>query len=254
MVLVHGFGCDQHMWCFVTPAFLDEFTIIRYDLTGSGRSDLSAYDRDKYARLDGHATDLLEICAALGVFDAIVVGHSVSAMIAVLAANRDPSRFSSIIMVAPSPCYLNHGDYVGGFERKDIDELLEFLDSNFLDWSNKMAPAIMGLPGNLLLTEELTESFCRTDPDITRHFGRVTFMSDHRADVRLLAHPALVLQCREDILAPLSVGEWLDRNMQHSLLVVMNAIAHCPHLSAPDETIAAMQNYLNAAHLALTKQ
>ncbi len=254
MILVHGFGCDQHMWRYVTPAFQNEYSVIRYDLTGSGRSDLSAYDRDKYATLEGHASDLLEICDALGVQEAIVVGHSVSAMIAVLAANREPSRISSIIMVAPSPSYLNDGEYVGGFEPEEIDELLEFLDLNFLGWSNKMAPAIMGRPDDLVLTEELTGSFCRTDPEIARHFGRVTFMSDHRPDVRLVTHPVLVLQCQDDIIAPLSVGHWLDRNMQHSQLVVMEATGHCPHLSAPDETIAAMRNFLAPAQPAIAKQ
>ena len=254
MILVHGFGCDQHMWRYVTPAFLNEFTVIRYDLTGSGRSDLSAYDRDKYATLEGHATDLLEICDALGVQEAVVVGHSVSAMIAVLAANRDPSRFSSLIMVSPSPSYLNDGDYVGGFEREEIDELLEFLDLNFLGWSKKMAPPIMEHPDNLVLTEELTENFCRNDPDIAKHFGRVTFMSDHRADVMLLKHPVLVLQCQDDIIAPLSIGQWLDHNIPHSQLVVMDATGHCPHLSAPDETIAAMRIFLTATQLALAKQ
>lgn len=254
MIMVHGFGCDQHMWRFVAPAFLDEFKVIRYDLTGSGRSDLSAYDRDKYATLEGHATDLLEICAALDVSDAVVVGHSVSAVIAVLAANREPARFSSVVMVAPSPSYLNDGDYIGGFEREDIDELLDFLDANFLGWSNKMAPAIMGTPDNLVLTGELTESFCRTDPDISRHFGRVTFLSDHRADVRRLRHPALVLQCYDDIIAPRSIGTWLDANMPDCTLVEMQAVGHCPHLSAPQETIAAIRTYLTAVNLARAMQ
>ncbi len=246
MIFAHGYGCDQHMWRLITPAFLDEYKIVLYDLTGSGQSDLSAYDRNKYGTLQGHATDLLEICDALELSKAVIVGHSVSAMTGVLAANRDPGRFSSLVMVAPSPCYLNDGDYVGGFERPDIDGLLDFLDSNFLGWSTKMAPTIMGVPDQPELAEELTNSFCRTDPEIAKHFGRVTFLSDHRADAEALVHPALVLQCSDDIIAPLAVGEWLNRNMERSELVVMKATGHCPHLSAPAETIAAIRKFLAA--------
>jgi sigma-B regulation protein RsbQ len=247
MIFAHGYGCDQHMWRLVAPAFADEYKIVLYDLTGSGRSDLSAYDRSKYGTLQGHASDLLEICDALDLSKAIVVGHSVSAMTAVLAANREPERFTSLVMVAPSPCYLNDGDYIGGFERADVDGLLDFLDTNFLGWSTKMAPAIMGLPDQPELAEELTNSFCRTDPEIAQHFGRVTFLSNHRADARLLVHPALVMQCSDDIIAPLAVGEWLKRNMKCSELVVMKAKGHCPHLSAPAETIAAMRAFMAAA-------
>jgi len=246
MIFAHGYGCDQHMWRLITPSFADEYKIVLYDLTGSGRSDLSAYDRNKYGSLQGHATDLLEICDALKLSNAIVVGHSVSAMTGVLAANREPGRFSSLVMVAPSPCYLNDRDYAGGFERPDIDGLLDFLDSNFLGWSTTMAPAIMGMPDQPELAEELTNNFCRTDPEIAKHFGRVTFLSDHRADAKALKHPALVLQCSDDIIAPLAVGEWLNRNMERSELVVMKATGHCPHLSAPAETIAAMRKFLAA--------
>ena len=244
MIFAHGYGCDQNMWRLITPSFAEEYKIVLYDLTGSGQSDLSAYDRNKYGTLQGHATDLLEICDALDLSNAVIVGHSVSAITGVLAANREPGRFSSLIMVAPSPCYLNDGDYVGGFERSDIDGLLDFLDSNFLGWSTKMAPTIMGVPDQPELAEELTNSFCRTDPEIAKHFGRVTFLSDHRADAKALVHPALVLQCSDDIIAPLAVGEWLNRNMERSELVVMKATGHCPHLSAPAETIAAMRKFL----------
>jgi sigma-B regulation protein RsbQ len=246
MIFAHGYGCDQHMWRLVTPFFAENYKIVLYDLTGSGQSDLSAYDRGKYGTLQGHASDLLEICEVLDLSQAIVVGHSVSAMTAVLAANREPERFSSLVMVGPSPCYLNDGDYAGGFERSDIDGLLDFLNANFLGWSTKMAPAIMGVPDRPELAEELTNSFCRTDPEIAKHFGRVTFLSDHRADAKLLKHPALILQCSDDIVAPLAVGEWLKRNMERSELVVMKATGHCPHLSAPEETIAAMRKFLAA--------
>ena len=246
MIFAHGYGCDQHIWRLVAPAFANDYKIVLYDLTGSGRSDLSAYGRGKHGTLQGHATDLLEICDALDLSNAVIVGHSVSAMIAVLAANREPERFSSLVMVGPSPCYLNDGEYTGGFERADIDGLLDFLDTNFLGWSTKMAPAIMGVPEQPDLAEELANSFCRTDPEIAKHFGRVTFLSDHRTDVKALKHAALVLQCSDDIIAPLAVGEWLNRNLERSELVVMKATGHCPHLSAPAETIAAIREFLAA--------
>lgn len=246
IIFAHGYGCDQHMWRLVAPAFSDDYKIVQYDLTGSGHSDLSAYDHRKHGTLQGHATDLLEICDELDLSDAVIVGHSVSAMTAVLAANRQPNLFSSLVMVAPSPCYLNDGDYTGGFERADIDGLLEFLDTNFLGWSTKMAPAIMGVPEQPDMAEELTNSFCRTDPEIAKHFGKVTFLSDHRVDAKALKHPALVLQCSDDIIAPRAVGEWLNLNLEDSELVVMKATGHCPHLSAPAETIAAIRKFLVA--------
>lgn len=244
MIFLHGYGCDQNMWRFVTPAFAADCKIVLYDLTGSGQSDLSAYDLAKYDTLMGHATDLLEICDALALSDAIVVGHSVGATIAMLAANRAPSRFSSLAMVAPSPCYNDDAEYTGGFSREDIDGLLDFLDSNFLGWSAKMAPAIMGTPDRPELAEELTNSFCRTDPAIARHFAKVTFLSDHRADARHLALKTLILQCGDDIVAPVAVGEWLHRAIARSQLVVMRATGHCPHLSAPAETIAELRTFL----------
>ena len=249
MIFIHGYGCDQNMWRMVAPAFEADYQIVQYDLTGCGQSQLWAYDQREYESLNGHATDLLEICGELGLSQAIVVGHSVSAMTAALAANREPERIAAVVMVAPSPCYLNDGDYRGGFERADIDGLLDFLDSNFLGWSSNMAPAILGVPEQPELAEELTNSFCRTDPEIAKHFGRVTFLSDHRADVRSLEQPTLVMQCSGDIVAPLFVGEWLQRNIAHSDLVIMEAKGHCPHLSAPAETIAAIRRFLTATEL-----
>ncbi len=244
IIFAHGYGCDQNMWRLITPVFLADYKIVLYDLTGSGQSDLSAYDLRKYGTLEGHATDLVEICEALDLPKAVIVGHSVSSMTAVLAANRNPERFSSLVMVAPSPCYINDKDYVGGFERTDIDGLLDFLDTNFLGWSTEMAPAIMGVLDKPQLAEELTNSFCRTDPQIAQHFGRVTFMSDHREDVKLLNCPSLILQCSDDIVAPQEVGHWLNRNIPDSELVVMKATGHCPHLSAPAETVAAVRQFL----------
>ena len=244
MLLVHGYGCDQNMWRFITPAFAADYKIVLIDLVGPGGSDLTAYDRAKYATLNGHATDILEICQELNLRDLVFVGHSVSAMIGALAANREPWRFSNLVMICPSPCNINDGDYYGGFTRPDIDGLLDFLDANYLGWSNKMAPAIMGVPGQPQLAEELTNSFCRTDPEIGKHFGRVAFLSDHRSDVVKVTTPSLILQCSDDMVAPVAVGAWMHQAMPGSMLVKMQATGHCPHLSAPAETIAAIRGYL----------
>lgn len=245
MLLVHGYGCDQNMWRYITPAFADTHRIVLLDLVGSGNSDLKAYSRAKYGTLEGYATDILEICDALALEDAVLVGHSVSSMIGVLAANREPKRFSHLVLVGPSPCYVNDGDYIGGFSRADIDGLLEFLDANFLGWSQQLAPAIMGVPERPELAAELTNSFCRTDPEIAKHFAKVTFLCDHRTDVPRCAVPSLILQCSQDLVAPVAVGEWLHRKMPSGRLVLMQATGHCPHLSAPGETIAAIQRFLS---------
>lgn len=244
MLLAHGYGCDQTMWRFVAPAFATDYKTVLIDLAGSGNSDLSEYDHEKYATLHGHAADILEICDELALTDVVFVGHSVSAMIGVLAANRAPGRFSNLVMIGPSPYYINDGDYIGGFTRQDIDGLLELLEANYFGWTSKFAPVIMGVPGRPELAEELANSFCRTDPEIAQHFGRVTFLSDHRVDVKKVATPSLILQCSNDLIAPIPVGEWLHRSIPRSSLVIMQATGHCPHLSAPEETIAAILDYL----------
>ena len=244
MVFAHGFGCDQHMWRLVAPAFEDRYRVVLFDHVGAGRSDLGAYSRAKYGRLEGYAEDVLEICAALDLSDVIFVGHSVSAMIGVLAALMDPDRFDRLVLVGPSPRYVNDGEYIGGFTRQDIEGLLDFLDSNHLGWSAAMAPAIMGNPDRPELVEELENSFCRTDPDIARHFARVTFLSDNRSDLPRLTVPSLVLQCSEDAIAPRRVGEYVHRHLADSRLVLMQATGHCPNLSAPEETISAIKAFL----------
>jgi sigma-B regulation protein RsbQ len=244
MVFAHGFGCDQNMWRFVAPAFEDEYRIVLFDLVGAGGSDLSAYDEQKYASLDGYAQDVLELCAELDLRDVVFVGHSVSGMIGVLAAKAEPERFATLVLVSPSPRYLDDEGYVGGFGRADIEELLDSLDSNYLGWSTAMAPVIMGNPDRPELGAELTESFCRTDPRIARHFARVTFLSDNRADLADVRVPTLVLQCSSDAIAPMEVGEFVDRALADSSLVVLPATGHCPNLSAPDETVAAMKAFL----------
>jgi sigma-B regulation protein RsbQ len=244
MLFAHGFGCDQNMWRLVTPAFEDEYRVVLFDHVGAGGSDLSAYDRERYDSLDGYARDVLEICAALELTGVTFVGHSVSAMIGVLAAIAEPERFARLVLVSPSPSYIDDDGYTGGFSRTDIDELLESLDSNFLGWSSVMAPAIMGNPDRPELGEELTSSFCRTDPDIASQFARVTFLSDNRADLARLAIPSLVLQCKDDAIAPRPVGEFVHRQIPDSRLEILDAVGHCPNLSAPEETVLAMKTFL----------
>ena len=244
MMFAHGFGCDQNMWRHVAPAFADEYRIVLFDHVGAGHSDLSAYDRHRYATLNGYADDILEICRDLELHDVIFVGHSVSAMMGVLAAAREPERFAKLVLVGPSPRYIDDVEYVGGFTREDIDGLLEQLDSNYLGWSQALAPTIMGRPDRPELGEELTNSFCRADPEIAKHFARVTFLSDNRDDLERVTTPALVLQCSDDVIAPTAVGEYVHNRLSNSTLVFMNATGHCPNLSAPDETIAAIREFL----------
>jgi sigma-B regulation protein RsbQ len=246
MVFAHGFGCDQNMWRFVAPAFLDSHKVVLFDHVGAGASDLSAYDPEKYSTLSGYARDVLEICRALQLDRVIFVGHSVSAMIGVLAALEEPERFDALVMVGPSPRYVDDGDYRGGFSRENIDQMLELLDSNYFGWSHTMAPAIMGNPQRPELARELDASFCRTDPRIARQFAGVTFLSDNRRDLPRVRVPTLVLQCSHDVIAPTPVGEYVHRNLPDSRLVYLEATGHCPNLSAPEETIAAIRAFLES--------
>lgn len=240
MVFCHGYGCDQNMWRLITPAFEQHYKIVLFDQVGFGKSDLSAFQPGKYSSLNDYARDVLEICHELGLQNAIFVGHSVGAMIGVLAAIQEPSLFSKLVLIGPSPCYINDGDYIGGFTRIDIDGLLESLDSNHLGWSHAMAPVIMGNPERPELAEELANSFCRTDPEIAKHFARVTFLADNRADLPSLMVPSLILQCSQDAIAPAEVGDYVQRHLANSSLVLLKATGHCPQLSAPEETVAAM--------------
>ncbi|CAE6727785.1 alpha/beta fold hydrolase [Paraburkholderia nemoris] len=250
MVMAHGFGCDQSMWRYLAPSFHGEYRTVMFDLVGSGASDLSAYDFDKYGSLNGYAADLIEIVNDVAAEGPVVfVGHSVSAMIGLIAGLEAPDLFAAHIMVGPSPCYVNDGDYVGGFSREDIEDLLRTLESNYLGWSSTMAPAIMGAPEQPELGIELTNSFCRTDPEIARHFARVTFLSDHRAILPRIVTPALILQCSDDIIAPCSVGEYMKRMMPASTLHIIENVGHCPHLSSPSASAAAMRTFLEPMSL-----
>jgi sigma-B regulation protein RsbQ len=249
MMFAHGFGCDQSMWRHIAKSFEDDYKIVLFDLVGSGKSDLKAYDENKYGSLKGYADDVREICRELDLNDVVFVGHSVSAMIGVLAAIAEPARFGHLVLVGPSPCYIDDADagYKGGFSRADIDGLLASLDENYLGWSAQMAPVIMANGDRPELGKELENSFCRTDPRIAKHFARVTFLSDNRADLGKLETPSLILQCSNDAIAPTAVGEFCHRAIPQSRLVVLEATGHCPHLSAPKETTAAMKAFLAAS-------
>ncbi len=246
MMFAHGFGCDQQMWRLVTPAFAGDYKLVLFDHVGAGRSELAAYDPLKYSTLDGYAADVIEICDELGLTDVVFVGHSVSSMIGVVAALRRPELFSDLIMLGPSPRYVDDEGYTGGFTREGIEELLTFLESNHLGWAAAMAPAIMGHPEEPELAGELENSFCATDPEIAAQFARVTFLSDNRKDLPLVKVPSLVLQCSEDIVAPTEVGIYCRDRLPNSKLVILRTTGHCPHLSGPEETIAAMKHYLDA--------
>jgi sigma-B regulation protein RsbQ len=244
MVFAHGYGCDQNMWRHVTPGFSSTHRIVLFDHVGNGRSDLAAYDAARYSTLDAYASDVLQILGEHDLWDVIFVGHSVSAMIGVLAAIREPERFERLILVGPSPRYIDDDDYRGGFARGDIDAMLDSLDSNYLGWSSTMAPVIMGNPERPELGDELANSFCRTDPEIARNFARVTFLSDNRADLPRLRTPALILQCSDDVIAPAVVGHYVHEHLAGSTFTQMNATGHCPNLSAPEETVHAIKAYL----------
>jgi len=243
LVLAHGFGCDQNMWRLVAPTFASRHKVVVFDLTG--KSDIAAYDSLKYDSLQGYADDLLEIIREATDGPVIFVGHSVSAMIGVLAEAKAPELFAAHIMIGPSPCYINDEGYHGGFSRDDILSLLDTLSSNYLGWSSTMAPAIMGAPDRPELGEELTNSFCQSDPEVAKQFARVTFLSDHRADVKNVAVPTLILQCSDDLIAPKSVGEFMHQVIPDSTLHIIENIGHCPHLSEPEASVQAMKEFLD---------
>jgi sigma-B regulation protein RsbQ len=249
LVFAHGFGCDLNMWRLLEPAYSTRYRTVLFDHVGSGASDLSAYDSTKYDSLRGYADDVNELVGELAGGPTVFVGHSVSAMIGMLANLEAPELYAAQIMIGPSPCYINDGDYVGGFTRSDIEGLLSTLESNYLGWSSNMAPAIMGAPDQPELAVELTNSFCRTDPDIAKQFARVTFLSDLRAELPKLQAPTLIIQCNDDLIAPVAVGEYMHRVLPNSTLDIIENVGHCPHLSAPSSSAAAIDAFLAARGL-----
>jgi sigma-B regulation protein RsbQ len=246
MLFAHGFGCDQSMWRYVTPAFEEDYRIYLFDYVGCGKSDWDAYRSERYKTLDGYAQDIVDIVEAYDLRDVVFVGHSVSSVIGMLASLRAPGRFSRLVMVGPSPCYVNDASsgYVGGFERADIEGLLDLMEKNYVGWAAYLAPVVMKNPDSPELVQELQSSFCATDPRVTREFARTTFLSDNREDLSRVDVPSLILQCSEDAVAPDAVGEYLHRHLRGSKLARMKATGHCPHMSHPAETIALIKEYL----------
>ncbi|MDT3404571.1 alpha/beta fold hydrolase [Mucilaginibacter terrae] len=251
IVFAHGFGCDQNVWRHFVTAYQEHYQLVLFDFVGAGQSDLTAYNSERYQLMDGYVADLLEVLEALALKQVIFIGHSVSCMIGARAALAKPDYFSNLIFVSPSPCYFNDGDYIGGMEKEDLEALFNMMDSNYLGWSGAMAPLIMGNADRPELGGELTANFCATNPDIAREFARVTFYTDCRTDLHALSVPSLTLQCSEDILAPLSVGYYIKKHTPGNTLVLLDATGHCPHLSAPDKTIEAIDGYLTANKAAI---
>lgn len=248
IVFVHGFGCDQTMWRDIVPAFEKTHKIVLFDYVGSGKSDLNAYHPDRYNSLNGYADDILEVCKALELQDVILVAHSVSAMSGMLAALHRPELFSRLIMVCPSPCYINDpiAQYTGGFERHELEELLDLMEKNYIGWANFLAPVVMGSEAPNELRTELNDSFCAMDPGIARRFAEVTFLSDNRTQLSSLQIPALIIQCTDDVIAPMAVGKYLHEQLPDNQLVHIEATGHCPHMSHPEATIACIERYLKA--------
>lgn len=245
MMFAHGFGCDQNMWRYIYPAFQNNHKTVLFDHVGAGNSDLSAYSFQKYDKLEGYAEDIVEIANELNIREGIFVGHSVSGIMGIMAAAMAPDIFKTLILVSPSPSYINQDNYTGGFSKAEIDELLESMNNNHLGWSMAMAPVIMGNPDRKELQDELANSFCKTDPDIAKHFARTTFLTDKRDILPQTNVPILILQCSNDLIAPVEVGQYMHQHTPDSKLVIMKATGHCPNLSAPEETILAMNNYLH---------
>ena len=247
MLFAHGFGCDQTMWRFVAPAFEDDYRTVFFDYVGSGGSDLSAYDPDRYDKLEGYAQDVLEICEALDLTDVVFVGHSVSTVIGMLAAIAEPARFDDLVLVGASPCYLNDpSDYHGGFEREDLEGLLDMMEKNYIGWSDYFASLLMQQAEAKEVVEELDRSFCSTDPHIMRQFAEATFFSDYRDAVPEVPTSSLLIQCADDIVAPPAVSRYLDEHLPDARLEMLDAPGHCPHMSHPEATIEAMATYLSA--------
>jgi sigma-B regulation protein RsbQ len=244
MLFAHGFGCDQNSWKYIRNEFASDYKLVLFDYVGAGNSDISSYDPQKYNSLDGYAGDILEICDALKINGVIFIGHSVSCMIGALAAIKQPAVFKKLVFIGPSPCYITKGSYIGGFDQETIDSLLEVMEEDYISWARSLAPAIMDKKNTPLLGKELSDSFCSIDPTIAKQFARVTFLSDNREDLRLIPIESLTIQCSDDMIAPVVIGEYINQNTPNNTLTVLQAYGHCPHMSYPAETIAAIRAYL----------
>ncbi len=240
-----GFGCDQTVWKFVAEAFEEDYKVILFDYVGLGNSDISSFDPMKYNKLSGYVQDLLDVCEALNLKDVIFVGHSVSSMIGMLASIQRPEYFSQLVMIGPSPCYLNYPpDYFGGFEEKDLIGLIDLMDKNYIGWANFFSTILMSTSAREDVTKDLEERFCSTDPVVARAFAEASFFSDNREDLPKALIPSLILQCSEDTIAPTEVGQYLNQHLPNSTLVYMNAVGHCPHMSNPEETVQCIKEFI----------
>lgn len=249
MIFAPGFGCDQNMWRLVAPFFEEHFRVVLFDYVGSGKSDYTAYCSSKYSNLQGYAQDVLDICTALELKETIFIGHSVGSVIGMLASIQDPGRFEQLILIGPSPCYLNDPpNYSGGFEREDLDALIDMMEMNYIGWANYLSQVIMKNPEQPELAQELEESFCSTDPVVAREFALATFFSDNREDLKKVTVPSLILQCSEDTIAPIEVGRYMQRTLLDSTFYLMDATGHCPHMSHPEETIRVVKDYLRTIY------
>ncbi|HMK02552.1 MAG TPA: alpha/beta hydrolase [Ferruginibacter sp.] len=244
ILFAHGFGCDQNAWKYITGAFVPGHNLVLFDYVGAGNSDLSAYDAEKYNSLDGYANDILDICTELKLKDVIFIGHSVSCMIGALAAIKQPGIFKKLVFICPSPCYINQGDYTGGFDQETIDSLLEVMEEDYISWARSLAPAIMSKENDAGLGEELSDSFCSIDPVIAKQFAKVTFLGDNRKDLPLVPVESLTIQCSDDMIAPVAVGQYINEHTPKNTLIILEAFGHCPHMSHPAETIAAIRSYM----------
>jgi sigma-B regulation protein RsbQ len=247
LLLCNGFGYNQRLWDHLAPALAAQYRVVLFDHVGSGESDRQAYDVQKYNRLDGYAQDVVEICQALHLRDAVLIGHSVGAIIALLAACAAPEHFGQVVLLTPSPCYINEPGYYGGFERENLQQVLDSMQTDYRSWAYQFADLLMGDANSPVLSEELGQFFGEADINVAQQFARVTFFSDNRADVPRLHLRTLVVLCHEDVIAPTEVGEYLVSHLPNAQLVTLRATGHCPQLSAPLETLAAIQDFVDMA-------
>ncbi len=245
MIFAPGFGCDQTVWNSVSQSFEEDYQVVLFDYVGLGKSDLTFYDPAKYSKLSGYVEDVLDVCSALDVNNAILVGHSVGAMIGMLASLRKPEHFSHLVMIGPSACYLNDPpSYIGGFEKEDLLGLLDLMAKNYIGWANIFAATALNNPDCPDIEKDIEDRFCSTDPVIARHFAEACFFTDNRPNLSNVTMPALILQCANDIIAPVSAGEYMKECLPNSTIKYMDAIGHFPHMSHADETILLIRGYL----------
>ena len=246
LVLLHGFGCGQSMWRHVAPALATDHRVVTFDLPGSGEADPATYDPSRHRSLEGYRDDVLALLRELDLHDVTLVGHSVSTMIGVLAAIAEPALISRLVLVAPSARYVDDGDYRGGFSERDIDELVQLMQRNHLGWQDPLSDLVSAAAdaGDPQARAELYDSFCRTRPEVAAEFADVTFRGDNRADLSQVRAPTLILQSTNDLVAPVSAGEYVHQQIAGSSFRLIETDGHCPHLTAPERTTAAIREFL----------